>query len=421
MPLEDRLAQAFEEVRLSNTRLINRLRTSGVGLCLALMATLSVQDRGWIPETVAAGVYFTLSLGLLLGSERSPRILYLSRYTVPVVDMPIVFAIQLLNLRLTPAADPSDPLAYAHYISTLGHISEFSVSLFVCLLMLSAFTLKSSQVYLSLGLAILFQQIIQSHAQLALPDRSISLVVFLIAAWICRFAGKSRIQLVEAITRTDARRMRLQRYFSPGVGELLEVGEEDELVQGQECELTILFVDIRGFTDLSSRLRSREVIQLLNQFHAHMVEAIFRHGGTLDKYLGDGLMAYFNAPIGQPDHARRAVLCAREMERELADLNRRRSDEGTAPIAIGIGIHTGKAVVGDIGAPHRREFTAIGQAVNIASRLEGATKELGVTIAVSEATARRVTDGPEWQDLGDRPLRGCPEPIRVMTPRPGNG
>ncbi|NIP98802.1 MAG: adenylate/guanylate cyclase domain-containing protein, partial [Akkermansiaceae bacterium] len=220
--------------------------------------------------------------------------------------------------------------------------------------MLSAFTLKASQVYLSLFLAIVFEQILQGVAGMGSGSHLSSIIILLLAAWICLFAGQSRLHLVKTITRADARRERLQRYFSPGVGEILEEREEDDLALGQECELTVLFTDIRGFTELSAQLTSHDVIRLLNTYHARMVEAVFRHGGTLDKYLGDGLMAYFNAPVGQPDHAARAVRCALAMDDELTALNSDPWWPGRRRIEAGIGIHTGRAIVGDIGAPHRR-------------------------------------------------------------------
>ena len=218
----------------------------------------------------------------------------------------------------------------------------------------------------------------------------------------------------------NTRRIRLQRYFSPGVGELLEQWDEDEISLGQECEITVIFIDIRGFTAMSESMSGREIVKLLNSYHSHMVEAIFRNGGTLDKYLGDGLIAYFNSPVEQPDHAVRAVRCARDMRSELALINKERESDNLAPIRMGIGIHTGVAIVGDIGAPHRREFTAIGTAVNVAARLEGLTKTLNREIVVSESTKSSVTrssvDEVEWDDLGEHQIRGCAEPLAIFSP-----
>lgn len=403
MTLQDHLARALNDARLENARGINRVRVAGSGAFLLALAvtTGGVNQEGISPIMPPTLVYFGLALVVLVGSRYSDRILGLSRFAIPIFDMPAVFAIQWINVGTNP-----NP----------GHVSEFSVALFLCLIMLSAYTLSVRHVFLSMTMAILFEQLLQDRAGIEWGGRLFSPIVFGLATWICVWAGRNRLRLVETVTLADARRQRLQRYFSPGVGELLEQREDDRLGEGKDCELTILFVDIRGFTSLSERLTSREVVEILNIYHAHMVEVVFRHGGTLDKYLGDGLIAYFNAPVGQPDHAIRAVSCALDMRKELREVNAWLEERGRDPIGIGIGVHTGSAVVGDIGAPHRREFTAIGSAVNIASRLEGMTKEVGRPIVVSEETAKLV-DSVSWEELGAHEIRGCREPLPLLSPK----
>src|SRR5262249_5691049 len=153
---------------------------------------------------------------------------------------------------------------------------------------------------------------------------------------------------------------------------------------GETREVTILFADLRDFTSLSERLTGTQVVAMVNEFHGRMVSALFSHGGTLDKYLGDGLMAYFGAPVASAD---RAVRCALAMQRALDALNVERTARGESALHMGIGIHTGTVVLGDIGAPQRREYTAIGDAVNVASRIQGLTKMHGVPILLSEETA----------------------------------
>ena len=242
------------------------------------------------------------------------------------------------------------------------------------------------------------------------------------ATWIGAYVGRDRIRMVQRVAVGDARRRRLQRYFSPGVGELLEEQSGGELELGQECEVTVIFTDIRGFTAMSEGMESRDVVALLNAYHARMVEAVFRHGGTLDKYIGDGLMAYFNAPVEQPDHAERALKCALEMEQELAILNTERSWSGKQQLQMGIGIHSGRAIVGDIGAPQRREFTAIGEAVNVASRLEQLTKSLDVDVLISSATARLLPERLPLTQVGEHAVRGLAKPLQLLSPgKPGDG
>jgi adenylate cyclase len=221
-----------------------------------------------------------------------------------------------------------------------------------------------------------------------------------------------------AVDRQTARLFemaRLGRYFSPAVAQAIADAGGGRIVEHRE--VTILFVDVRGFTALSERLDSREVVALLNEYLESMVKVVFDNGGTLDKFIGDGILAYFGAPIAQPDHAARAVKCSLDMLDALAALNARRVARGETALAIGVGVNTGRAVVGDIGPERRSEYTVIGDAVNVASRIEGLTKVAGTPVLVSKTTRDQAGAAFAFTPAQPMMVKGKTEPLETFTPQ----
>jgi len=206
-----------------------------------------------------------------------------------------------------------------------------------------------------------------------------------------------------------------KRFLDPRVvTELTERGEIDYRVNAETRELTILFSDIRGFTALSERARPEDVVALLNLYFSRQVEVIFRYGGTLDKFIGDCIMAFWGAPTSYEDHAERAVAAAIDMSIVLENLRNDLGELG-ADLDIGIGIHTGKAVVGFIGSNDRLDYTVIGDTVNLASRIEGLTKGI-CRILVSQATRDAIGAGRNWEDRGKHRVKGRETLVQLYEP-----
>ena len=207
------------------------------------------------------------------------------------------------------------------------------------------------------------------------------------------------------------------RYVSDEVVDKLLAEDRRPDLGGDVLTVTVLFSDIRGFTTLSEKLSAHEVVEMLNAYFTRACEPILAHGGTVDKYIGDAVMAVFGSPVQYPDHARRAMLAAVGMAKEAEGfkqwMRERFPDHNLAEFGIGIGLHTGEAVIGDIGTPKRKEFTAIGDTVNTTSRLESATKELKVVIAASEASVKAAGEGVRTGKSERITVKGRAEPILV--------
>jgi adenylate cyclase len=207
------------------------------------------------------------------------------------------------------------------------------------------------------------------------------------------------------------------RYVSDDVVKLLTEGERPDL-SGEELEVTVLFSDIRNFTTISEKLSPHEVVEMLNAYFSLTCEPILQQGGMVNKYIGDAVMAIFGSPVRHPDHARRALIASIGMAKEAEGfrdwMKQRFPDRGLPEFGIGIGIHTGLAVIGDIGSVKRTEFTAIGDTVNAASRLEGVTKELKCVIAASAATLKAAGPGVNTGKCETVTVKGRAEPLLVF-------
>jgi adenylate cyclase len=236
----------------------------------------------------------------------------------------------------------------------------------------------------------------------------------LAAAWLFYFAAATAAYLKERRTREAAIAM-FSRFVNPHVvKQLMERGGLEG--EGRTREVTLLFSDIRGFTTLSETRPPAEVVAILNRYFTRQVEVIFKHGGSLDKYIGDAIMAFWGAPLDDPEHAKNAVACALEMADTLLAFKAELGELG-ASFDVGIGVHSGPAVVGLIGSEIRREYTSIGDTVNLASRIEGLTKQAGRRILVSRETMEQCRGAFDFVSCGTFQAKGRAQPVELFEPR----
>ncbi len=213
--------------------------------------------------------------------------------------------------------------------------------------------------------------------------------------------------VLEDISREKRMKTTMYRYMTPGVAEQVMALGDDALMVGERRDVTILFSDIRGYTTLTENLGASEVVSLLNQYFETMVEAVFNHEGTLDKFIGDALMAVFGAPLPlKENHAWKAIQSALDMRWRLAEFNQRRIIGAQPQIHIGIGISSGEVVSGNIGSQKRMDYTVIGDGVNLSSRLESVTKEYGCDIILSEYTYNLCRDRIRVRELDKIRVKG---------------
>lgn len=398
--LSPHILEAVHKEQMSSLLSLNVIRFWGVGSVVALYAVLEfvLTDSNWIGFLPLLSAYWLVSAVIYVVSKRGIDKLGWTALTIPLVDVPLVFLHEFHTLGVL---DPR---------GTAG----FALGVFALLIVISAVTMRQNLVWAVLVLAAILEVTLMYLAGMEAGAMASGVMVLSILGVSVVSLITRATDLVSIATEENARLDALSRFLAPTV--IKQINADDgRALRGEERVISVLFADIRGFTTLSEHLAPREVVALLNDYFTRMSTVIFRHEGTLDKFVGDGVMAYFGAPSAQDDQADRAVLCAIEMQEAVGLLNVERASRGASAIRIGIGVHTGSAMVGIIGPDKRKQYTAIGDTVNVAARVEGLTKVCGRPILVSAATLDLVKGTYSVDRVGDIDIRGRAETLEVFA------
>ena len=226
--------------------------------------------------------------------------------------------------------------------------------------------------------------------------------------------------VVENFVREQREKQRLSRFFSPDVLRAVVRDRGGRSLSPRRRVVTVLFSDIRGFTSISERLQPEQVDEMLREYLTVMTEVVFRHGGTVDKYIGDAIMGLYNAPYEDPDHALNAIRTALEFQERAIPFSARWQAKLGVTIRCGVGINSGEAVVGSLGSRQRNEYTAIGDAVNLAARLESITKDYNVPIIISEFTYEYVKGRFPTRELDTVTVKGKSQPVKIYGVMPSS-
>jgi adenylate cyclase len=344
-----------------------------------------------------AGFWFALyAVSVLIGTHRLRRAAPGRSRWVPVVLTVLDFT-GTTTLALLDVWFSGSFYAGQHAIST-AVLMSFSVA-----------RISLWHVAFSLACAEISFVVISTYAG-ALGDRTTSFIMggYAVLGVLLALTNRAVGEMFKGLRMRD----NLTRFLPRPVAERV-IADGPQALAPIECDVTVLFSDIRGFTAMSERMAPRDVLAMLDDYFGRMSIVVKGHDGVVGKFLGDGLLAFWGTPERVPDHAVRAVRAARDMRRVVVELNADRAREGLPPIAIGIGVHTGKVAAGMLGGSLQSEYTIIGDAVNVASRIEGLTKEHHVDVLLSETTCAALDGGT--REVARAQIRGRAEPVVLYT------
>ena len=379
-------------------------------------------EKEWIYSGILVFVYIALTMFLLSSLRTAKALMPYAIYGI-IVD---IFFLASLSFILYQVMDPSKtPFSFILksdiYPLTILFLIFHFVSFKKLVVVLSGvflFLFNLSLLLISYALAdykstTSIEETFTSYA-INIDFELGKLIIFLFIIFSLYYLSKRIHDTILESAKAEVATVQLERYFSPDISQKIL---RDALIRpgGSEQEIAILFSDITNFTSISEQMQPQEVLTFLSHYHAKMIDAIFEHKGSLDKFIGDAIMATFGL-LSPSDHdADNAIHAALAMNKALDDLNKERLEQGLFAIEHRVGIHYGKVLVGNIGSTKRLEFTVIGDAVNTANRIEQLCKEYKVALLISKEVVDKITYRFNVQKLGDTSIRGRKQGIELFT------
>lgn len=399
------LTESYQRREMEMEALINRLRFMAV--CTLFLFELAVGFSKLGPDPMMLG----FTVGTLVVTGLWCKLVAIKSGATdynPWLKYATIFADYSLIVLIT---------VEVNYLAHVGdflremHVTEFElmiVSMLMLFNILSAFRQGKLVIYFSTLLCLITGTIILEHSHTV---REIQLHEQLLIL----FSGLLAWSISNYITNTYTRlrhRERLLRYLPKKLVSAVEKGQVDIAPGGKQQTVTVLMADIRNFTSMCEQHDAETITLVLNRYFAAMTEEIFNQSGMIDKFIGDAIMAVFGTPDAVPNHAQSAINAAQQMLARLPKLNAELAKDGLPQLAIGIGIHSGDAIAGNVGSAARMDYTVIGDTVNVAARIESLTKEVNKALLVSDSTINESGD-ESLVFLAEMPVKGRVKPISV--------